>query len=117
MLKAHSVFFHSMHQPLSVLSQVCLMALGHASPEHYAVLFEELPGLIDDYQRPGKQKKGIARPEEVSWVETCIYLLHYALNQIHAVFVHLWCPQPGQSYCRLFNQREMLIPSCHQQGT
>eukprot|EP00878_Enallax_costatus_P012410 GHUV01012961.1.p1 GENE.GHUV01012961.1~~GHUV01012961.1.p1 ORF type:complete len:1005 (+),score=325.04 GHUV01012961.1:1774-4788(+) len=44
--------------------QVCLMALGHASPEHYSVLFEELPNLIDEYQKPAKQKKGTARPEE-----------------------------------------------------
>lgn len=41
------------------------MALGHASPEHYAVLFEELPVLVDEYQKPAKQKKGTARPEEV----------------------------------------------------
>lgn len=41
------------------------MALGHASPEHYPVLFEELAGFMDEYQRPGKQKKGTARPEEV----------------------------------------------------
>jgi hypothetical protein len=42
------------------------MALGHASPEHYSVLFEELPLLMDEYQRPGKQKRGsAARPEEV----------------------------------------------------
>jgi hypothetical protein len=42
------------------------MALGHASPEHYCVLFEELPLLMDEYQRPGKQKRGsAARPEEV----------------------------------------------------
>lgn len=48
-----------------VAPQVCLMALGHASPEHYTVLFEELPLLMDEYQRPGKQKRGNARPEEV----------------------------------------------------
>jgi hypothetical protein len=48
--------------------QVCLMALGHASPEHYPLLFEELPLLMDEYQRPGKQKRGNARPEEVRLV-------------------------------------------------
>eukprot|EP00775_Hariotina_reticulata_P013221 gene13221-13351_t len=49
----------------AVPQQVFLMALGHCSSEHYPVLFEELPALMDDYQRQVKQRRGTARPEEV----------------------------------------------------
>jgi hypothetical protein len=52
---------------VSLLStpQVCLLALGHCSPEHYPVLFEELPALMDEYQRPKQRRGAAARPEEV----------------------------------------------------
>jgi hypothetical protein len=46
--------------------QVCLMALGHCSHEHYPVLFEELPGLVEEYQRTKQRRGTAARPEEVS---------------------------------------------------
>ncbi|WIA40102.1 hypothetical protein OEZ86_013510 [Tetradesmus obliquus] len=48
----------------AIPQQVTLMAVGHASPEHYPALFEELPALMEEYSRPGKQKRGNARPEE-----------------------------------------------------
>jgi len=50
------------------------MALGHCSPEHYSVLFDELPALMDDYQRQVKQRRGTARPEEVSGAAVAISL-------------------------------------------
>jgi hypothetical protein len=42
------------------------MALGHCSHEHYPVLFEELPGLVEEYQRTKQRRGTAARPEEVS---------------------------------------------------
>lgn len=51
--------------------QVCLLALGHCSPEHYSMLFEELPALVDEYQRPKQRRGAPARPEEVSCTSKC----------------------------------------------
>lgn len=45
--------------------QVCLMALGHCSHEHYPVLFEELPSLVEEYTRTKQRRGTAARPEEV----------------------------------------------------
>lgn len=41
------------------------MALGHCSQEHYPVLFEELPGLMEEYTRSKQRRGTAARPEEV----------------------------------------------------
>lgn len=46
--------------------QVCLMALGHCSQEHYPVLFEELPSLMEEYTRSKQRRGTAARPEEVT---------------------------------------------------
>jgi hypothetical protein len=45
--------------------QVCLMALGHCSHEHYPILFEELPILVEEYTRTKQRRGTAARPEEV----------------------------------------------------
>lgn len=68
-MPAHAASWqHAVHMQahcLLLLAQVCLMALGHCSHEHYPVLFEELPSLIDEYTRT-KQRRGTSgRPEEV----------------------------------------------------
>lgn len=41
------------------------MALGHCSHEHYPVLFEDLPGLVEEYSRTKQRRGTAARPEEV----------------------------------------------------
>ncbi len=41
------------------------MALGHCSHEHYPVLFEELPSLVEEYTRSKQRRGTAARPEEV----------------------------------------------------
>lgn len=43
------------------------MALGHCSSEHYPVLFEELPSLVEEYTRTKQRRGTAARPEEVGY--------------------------------------------------
>jgi hypothetical protein len=48
--------------------QLHLVALGHCSKEHYPLLVQELPALIDEYQRPASSRqraRTAGRPEEV----------------------------------------------------
>lgn len=74
---------------LLIHMQVCLMALGHASPEHYPVLFEELPTLIDEYQKPSKLKKGTAKPEEVSLTSKRVMISVLLVNPSQTACDHI----------------------------
>jgi len=63
--------------------QVCLMALGHCSQEHYPVLFEELPSLMEEYQRTKQRRGTAARPEEVSSTPSCHLTAPYSAYDLH----------------------------------
>ena len=55
----------SLGQGPAIHQQLLLLAIGHASPEHYPLLLEELPLLMDEYMKPGKGQKRQGRPDEV----------------------------------------------------
>lgn len=80
------------------------MALGHCSHEHYPVLFEELPGLVEEYSRTKQRRGTAARPEEVSEPRLLILLIcgtSIAVPPLYAATASEACivQQYGENVC------------------
>jgi hypothetical protein len=56
----------SLPQGPALQQQLLLLALGHASSEHYPLLLEEVGVLMEEYMRPAKAQRRQGRPDEVS---------------------------------------------------
>lgn len=56
----------SLPQGPALQQQLLLLALGHASSEHYPLLLEEVGVLMEEYMRPGKAQRRQGRPDEVN---------------------------------------------------
>jgi hypothetical protein len=69
------------------------MALGHCSHEHYPVLFEELPSLVEEYTRTKQRRGTAARPEEVCWDSNPCQLSPHACSNVVPLcaLFSCWC--------------------------